>query len=522
MDEENSTIGFARLAQRYGITPVMPLRVTSKIAGTRKTLDKGGAIDQEFPVAYQPDDTLQGHFEFGLKYEEVHLEFFSRLFEKSGSEPIKAWITAEPTGSYSRRAAFLYEWITGQRIDTADVTNGGYIDAIDSGACVTSTTPIKNRRWRINNNLPGTNQFCPLVRRSGAVVEATGFSIQESISKLEATFGADLLFRSASWLTFKESKSSFLIEKEADKEVRIKRFAHAIAQYCGKIPAPLSNQSLETLQKEILGADALRTGMRKSPIFIGQDTISGTSVHYVAPPWDELEGMLQGLRRFEELTRGQNPTVRAAATAFAFVYIHPMKDGNGRIHRFLVNDILSRDGAVPAGIILPISATITESSKNRADYDRVLDVFSRPFMRTYEDACKFEPAKVAEDGVSYNLNFTAYKDALHAWRFPDLTQHVEYMAKIIQSTILKEMTEEAQLLRKFDTAQSNIKEVVEMPNADAQRIIKSISSNNMQVSNKLVKEYPTLFGPDVTGSKGTRLLNAVRDAFAEEAQSGGD
>ena len=38
---------------------------------------------------------------------------------------------------------------------------------------------------------------------------------------------------------------------------------------------------------------------------------------------------------------------RAGIISFGFVYIHPMVDGNGRISRFLINDVLRRDGAVP-------------------------------------------------------------------------------------------------------------------------------------------------------------------------------
>lgn len=39
--------------------------------------------------------------------------------------------------------------------------------------------------------------------------------------------------------------------------------------------------------------------------------------------------------------------------SFAFVYLHPLADGNGRIHRFLVNHLLAVDKVVPANIIVP-------------------------------------------------------------------------------------------------------------------------------------------------------------------------
>lgn len=33
----------------------------------------------------------------------------------------------------------------------------------------------------------------------------------------------------------------------------------------------------------------------------------------------------------------------SAVASFGFVYIHPLADGNGRVHRFLINDVLRRD-----------------------------------------------------------------------------------------------------------------------------------------------------------------------------------
>src|SRR3546814_19182506 len=65
-----------------------------------------------------------------------------------------------------------------------------------------------------------------------------------------------------------------------------------------------------------------------------------------------------------------SPVMRSAVAAFGFVYIHPLADGNGRVHRFLVNAILRRDGAVPEPVILPVSAVIIDASGERRHYDR--------------------------------------------------------------------------------------------------------------------------------------------------------
>ena len=57
-----------------------------------------------------------------------------------------------------------------------------------------------------------------------------------------------------------------------------------------------------------------------------------------------------------------------------------MSDGNGRISRFLINDVLRRDKAIPAPFILPISATITGTVIDRRGYDEVLELFSKPLL----------------------------------------------------------------------------------------------------------------------------------------------
>ncbi|SAI31540.1 Fic/DOC family [Bordetella ansorpii] len=508
--------GFKALAERYGIELAQPLRVESVIGTTRVSRESNGQVENKYPASYEPADDFAGHFEFGLKYEEIHLEFFARLFAATGPEPIAAWCRQAPFGQYARRTGFLYEWLTGQRLDVPDVTNGGYVDAVSSQQYLTRVEPVRVRRWRINDNLPGVPAFCPLVRRTEAVQQALQFDLDAALRELNQTFGADILMRTASWLTFKESRASFLIEKEADKADRIQRFAHVIAKYCGHIDDPLSNDSLQTLQAGILGHEAVGLGLRRSPVFVGQATMREDIVHYIAPPFEELPRLIDGLKAFEVATRGGEPLARAATLAFAFVYIHPMRDGNGRIHRFLINDTLIRDKAVPDGVILPVSATITSSIDFRARYDRTLEVFSRPFMQRYAASYRFGELVTYEDGTQSNLVFDDYADAQVAWRYPDLTEHVLYTAQVVAHTVRTEMADEARVLVVFQRAQERLKEVLEMPDQDANRIIRSLKENGWQISGKLRKTYPQLDN----AQRAERVVEAVRSAF-EEREAGG-
>ena len=97
--------------------------------------------------------------------------------------------------------------------------------------------------------------------------------------------------------------------------------------------------------------------LHHAPVFVGEvDATYIPVVHYVAPHWDDTAAMLAGLLSFADRTTGKSSLARAAVISFGFVYIHPMVDGNGRISRFLINDVLRRDGALPAPYIVPISA----------------------------------------------------------------------------------------------------------------------------------------------------------------------
>jgi len=66
---------------------------------------------------------------------------------------------------------------------------------------------------------------------------------------------------------------------------------------------------------------------------------------------------------------------------YGFVFLHPFEDGNGRIHRFLIHNILARRKYTPPGFIFPVSAVML---KNLAGYDGSLESFSRALMALVE------------------------------------------------------------------------------------------------------------------------------------------
>jgi hypothetical protein len=148
-----------------------------------------------------------------------------------------------------------------------------------------------------------------------------------------------------------------------------------------------------------------------------------------------------------------------------------MIDGNGRISRFLINDILRRDGALAAPYIAPISAILQRPDLRPLSYDGALELLSRPLMQQYRGLWSFGPEQQGQDGVTYNFQFEGYQDALHAWRYPDLTRHVTFLADALDLTIEQEMRSEAQYLQRHGAARSRLKTIVEGPDPALDRII---------------------------------------------------
>lgn len=509
----SNLLGYRWISEHTGIVPVQPFSVQSELGTTRRTVVNGDTRQETYPTALRPEQTIPAHLTFALKHEIVHLEFLACLFQAIDQLVLEEWIRSEPTGTYARRAGFYFEWLTGKTLNVSDTPSGNYVEALDPAKYLVAGRAGNVQRWRVRDNMPGSREFCPIVVRSEAVQELEKYDCTKALNDLEVEFGADVLLRSAVWLTVKESRASFKIEKEEGKVERVRRFAAAMEQRCGKDGDPLSSQALDELQRAILGP-ATRYGMRKSPVFVGHTTNYIDVVDYIGPHWDHTQNLLIGLRSTMSKTAGASSVLRAAVASFGFVFIHPMADGNGRISRFLVNDVLRRDGVVPAPFILPISATITNSTRERVGYDRALEHFSRPLMHKYAERYSFGAEYDCEDGVRTNFRFDAYNEALPVWRYPHLTYQAEYLGHVIRMTIESEMSKEATFLRDMDQAREAVKNHLEGPNSDIDQIIRSIRSNHWVISNKLAKSFPQLADPDMAAA----VTGAVRAALGGDVE----
>lgn len=507
-------IGAAWLAREFDILPMGRFPVLSQVGSRRASQVADGFRVETYPEVMRPGADPASHLQFHLRHEVMHLEFLARVFPKTGPAPVQGWIIAEPTGQYARRAAFLYEWLTGEQLQVPERLGGNYVDAIDGDVMLAASPEkiVKVSRWRINDNLPGSRFFCPTVAKTDALNAAAALDVRALFEELTNEFGEELLLRAAAWMTLRESRASFTIEGEADRGTRIQRFADVMARRTGQGELPLTDGALAELQREILGpvTTLTRLGIRQSPVFVGETVRYQEVVHYVAPPDSDLRDMLEGLRVFLDRTQGQSSVLRSAVAAFAFVYIHPMADGNGRVHRFLINDILRRDGVIPEPVILPVSAVITADAGERRSYDQVLDQVSQPLMQSIRDQVEFARVHTPyPDGVVSNFVFNAPEMARPIWRYPDMSPHIVYMSKVIARTISEQMREESKYLSGHHRAREALKEVVEMPDHQADRLLRSMEQNEGRLSNALAKEMPVLTQPGIWEA----IADAVNQAF---------
>ena len=102
---------------------------------------------------------------FALKYEGIDLLVFKKLFECIGASTVKEILQIEPTGQYSRKVWFLYEWLMDEKLDIPDLAIKKAVPLIDEKLQY-AIKGVSSPRHKIINNLPGTLNYCPIIRKT--------------------------------------------------------------------------------------------------------------------------------------------------------------------------------------------------------------------------------------------------------------------------------------------------------------------------------------------------------------------
>jgi hypothetical protein len=411
-----------------------------------------GNVEQVYGTKYRVEvDEPLHHLEFSLKYDDLNLDFLKAVFEKITPEQVKDFAAATPAGKYTRRIGFFYEFLTGQQIDLKVAISGNYVDLLDSNKYIIGRIE-KNVRWRINNNLLGVPAFCPIIRKTRELKELLSLDMHDKIRQLKTGYPIELFARAIQYLYRKETRSSYEIEKEQPAPDRMEKFVALLQQAGTETPEELLDQQrLTQLQHAIVDPRYAASGFRDTQIYIGESLPNFIeSIHYVGPPSEIISSLMDGLVSVAFRSSGNHPGIRAALISFGFVFIHPFDDGNGRIHRFLIHDVLVQDKMVPQGLIIPVSAHMLNHIR---DYDNVLEKYSKPLMQRI----RYDKTSGGEIIVTNQPGIEPY------FRYPDLTDQCIYLIRTIHATLTDDMPEELLFIQRYDEAKKELQQIVDMP-----------------------------------------------------------
>jgi hypothetical protein len=454
---------------------------------------------------YQPADTVVAHVEFALRHQGVDLGVLNALFEVLPPVALENWVRSEPTGQYARRSWFLYEWLTGRRLDLPDAPRAPYASVLDPRQHYTVAGETVTRH-RVRNNLPGTPEFCPLVRRTETLQSLLGADLAGEARAVVRRTAPDLMARAAAFLLLEDSKASYVIEGERPPQDRIQRWGQAIGE-AGQ--APLTEDQLLRLQRLVIGDTRFtHMGWRETGGFVGgrdRDTNAPLPEHISARP-NDLGGLIRGLIAFADRSEGGNapldPVVAAAAVAFGFVFVHPFEDGNGRIHRWIVHHILGRRGFNPPGVAFPVSAVFLE---RLADYKAVLEHFSRPRLAL----TRWE--------TTPQLNVRVLNATRDMFRFFDATRQAEFLAQCVVETIKTTLPQEIDYLRRYDQAKGRVEAFIDLPDATFDLMMGFLRQNNGRFSARARRnEFERLTNEEAEAIEGIYQDLLIRGAYQEE------
>lgn len=492
--------GYAHLVQAYEL-PARPLSARAEIdtrLRARETRRNGSSEILAFPLmSYLPEATLVGHLQFALRYEGVNLEILALLFAKTGEDEITAWLRASPHSRYARRAAFLYEWLTGTPVDAATPTKAAAVPALDSKMQLGRTGGDVHPRYRVLNNLPGTPQFCPLIRRTPYIEEMLTKNLHGRAEEQLRKYDPDLLRRAAAFLYLAEARTSFDIERAKPSPLKAQRFAELLRHADRDID--LSEAKLVDLQNAIVDPRFAEASFRLQQNWVGDELGYRRRVAFVPPRPDDvlplMDGVAQMARQAADPDNRMDPVGLAAAVAFGFVFIHPFIDGNGRLYRYLIHQILAVSGFTPRGIILPVSAVILA---NLDRYKATLEQFSATMLaRT-----SYNPDT---PGVPAEGN-----DALY-FRYFDATDQAEFLYWALDRAIEEDLESEVNYLLGHDLASKRLHDRLDWPGHSLDTFINVVAQNGCKLSLTKRKAH---FG-QLTDDEVAEFEQVVAAAFAE-------
>jgi len=480
--EKGTLVGYGAIIETLGLPMPFP-KTLALISEKRRQYTTPGWII--LTPRHKPQDSLYNQLVFSIKYEGINLLFFKKLFDSVDELVIEELVKNEPLSQFSRRIWFLYEWMTEKMLNIPDLKEGNYIPLLDGNLQYTIGNGENIRRQRIRNNLPGTRNFCPIVSKSEKLEKYMKEDLSEKTKALVRNVHSDILLRTSAFLLLKDSKASFHIEGENPSHSRANRWGKVIGQAGNH---PLSKDELIRLQYIVIGNDRfIRMGFREEGGFVGEHarTTGEPIPEHISARWQDLDALVDGLVKTDSRLEksGFHPVLTAAMIAFGFVFMHPLIDGNGRIHRYLIHHILAKLKFTPQGIVFPVSAAILEKIE---DYRKVLENYSHPLL----DFIEWRDTK--------DHNVEVLNDTADYYKYYDATLQSEFLFDCIDYTINEIIPAEVLYLKHYDQMKAWLDDNYEMPDITVALLIRFLEQNRGSLSNRSRrKEFSALTDDEI-------------------------
>jgi hypothetical protein len=427
-------------------------------------------------------NSIYEQIETAIKYQGIRLAYLTPIFSKLDQQGLTAFIQEKPTSNIRRCIWYLYEFLTDEELDIPD-SSAAYTPLLDEKYYYTSKTGKKDPRTRVIDNMLGGRNFCPMVRKTAEVRACESKDLmgmaQAELLNLQTKIDPEQLGRSLEYLYTKETKSSTEIEKEVTPTAKMRKF-YRVLKTSGTVG--LNKRRLVEIQNEIVRSEVKDQDYRVEEIYVGETrpTWKGfeENIHYIGPTHAQVPELMEGLLSLHKsllIDSSLPPMMHAAVISFGFVYVHPFRDGNGRIHRYLIHDVLKSRTSTEQDFIIPVSATILQRTK---EYDRVLEVVSRPVM-----------ALIDYDIDEKDHSVTVNNDISFLYKYPDLTDHVCFLYEMMEASISVDLLQEVEYIVLYDAVKKIIDDSYDIPNNKLNLLIQLAIQGKGTISGKKRKFF---------------------------------
>ncbi len=491
-----SDVGYAWIQQTLGAPDFLgPQRARLAPVNRIARLADGAML---VPPKLAPAATLLHQALFALKHEGVRLDLLVGALRRIPPADLVAWVQATPNSIYGRKLGHLWERLHQQHLPgLADPgVASAYAPLFDPAQYFVGPAQ-RDARWRIEFNGLGDMHFCPVVRKTPALLALIDKDILGQAQAFAESVGQAMLERALNWAYLSETEGSFAIEGEAPSADKATLFAALLRR--AHEQRPLTEDLLVEWQNAAISnpydkAVQFRTEQNR----LQRDVPGAAGVTYVPPAPDLAVELMDGLMRLANHPPATlDALVHAAMVSFAFVFIHPFMDGNGRLSRFLIHHCLGQSGRLPPQFLLPISVAM---KKHEGDYLQALTAFSQPARQLCQVTW----------GGDEHYSYDWVPEADTWFRYMDLTEQATFTLAMADASLDTHMRKEVAFLTLFDRVQRHINERHDLRGSDLATLIVTIFQNGGTLSNNRRKRYADRVQ--------THVLDAVESAVGRAMQ----